>query len=244
MMGFNMTRNEGFYFLHIPKTAGRFFTHNVVVPLESILIDNNVHSFYNRDTYIAHQFWSKEITNNTYVTSLIRNPVKHFVSVYSHYAMLNNQAQRAVPVGLEEYNKNTMFDWMDTYYEYVSNIQSKNFLITDPGESFIYSDATKDCKVSNEIIFNRLKEVSLLIRSEDLKTNNIPKIHNKILTDLGIEYKKIDHKLQRASNYWNPDSTRIYNSLTNTDITKILDFNSIDSEVYNTKSLFYSLEKE
>ena len=235
------TTFDSFYFLHIPKTAGRFFTHNVVVPINDILVKNGINSFYNRDTYVAHQFWSKDITDQTYICSILRDPVKHMVSIYSHYTMLNDGAQRAIPVGSEDHDKNTMFEWMDKYSEYVSNIQSKNFLISNPDGGFIYSESTKNCFVNNEIIFNRLNNVKLLIKSEDLKVDNIDIIHKKILKDFDIEYNKIDYKMQRASNYWNPDSTRIYKSLSSAEIDKILEFNNVDSEVYNTKSLFYDL---
>lgn len=232
---------DSFYFLHIPKTAGRFFTHNIVVPINDILIENNIKSFYNRDTYIAHQFWVDGINDNTYVVSLIRDPIKHLVSVYSHYSMLDDGAQRSVPVGVEQYNKNTMFQWMDKYYEYVKNLQSKNFLISNPDGPFIYSTATKNCEVSNEKIFDRLEKVALILKSEDLSIGNIKKIQSKILSDFGIEHLDINHKIQRASNYWNPDSTRIYNSLTEKDKQYILDFNSVDAEVYSTSSLFYGI---
>ena len=237
-----MNKFDSFYFLHIPKTAGRFFNHNVVVPLDSTLTSNGINNFYNRDTYVAHQFWTEDITDKTYVTSLIREPVKHFVSVYSHYAMLNDEAQRAVPVGLEQYNKTTMFEWMEKYSEYLSNLQSKNFLMPRPEDSFVYGENTKSCIVEKDILFDRLKNVALLLRSEDLKASNIDKIHQKILNDFNIEYKGIDYKMQRASNYWNPDSTRIYNSLNSSDVNRILEFSSMDAEIFNTQSLFFDLD--
>lgn len=236
-----MSNFNSLYFLHIPKTAGRFFTHNVIVPLKPIVENNGVKSHYDRDTYVAHQFWADFIDSQTYTVSLLRDPVKHMVSVYSHYSMLNDGAQRAVPVGSLEYDKNTMFEWIEKYQNFVSNLQSKNFLISNPEGSFIYSEATKNCEVSNDIIFNRLKDVSLLIKSEDLKKENIDKIQEKILNDLDIKKPKIEYKMQKASNYWNPDSTRIFNSLNSKDIEKILHINSVDSEVYNTTSLFYGL---
>ena len=242
---------NSFYFLHIPKTAGRFFTHNIVVPLREPLINNGIHSFYDRETYVAHQHWGNFITKDTYVTSLIRDPIKHAVSSYCHYTMLDVTAQRTVPLGLEEYNKNDMFKWWEYHLDFISNQQSKNFLIEDPGINpdgtkigYGKSDIMKNCIVTKDIVIKKFEDVALLIKSEDLELSNINKIYKKILKDFNIENVDIKHKIQKASNYWNPDSTRIYNSLTEKDKERILSYSPVDAEIYNTSSLFHDFKKE
>ncbi len=235
---------DSLYFLHIPKTAGRYFTHNVVVPLAPIIKEYGIHSHYNRDTYVAHQFWADFINENTYVASLLRDPVEHMVSLYSHFSVLNDGAQHRIPIGAEEYNKDAMFEWMSRNNDTVKNIQSKNFLIKSVDGGFIYSPETRDCIVTKDIIFDRLKNVSLLIKSEDLTLKNTKNVYNKILTDLNIPLTPITQKIQSRANSWNPDSTRIYASLTDKEKEKILEFNSIDAEVYNTSSLFYDFSEE
>lgn len=243
--------HNSFYFLHIPKTAGRFFTHNIVVPLQEPLLKNNIHTFYDRDTYVAHQHWGDFIDKNTYVTSLMRDPIKYAVSSYAHYTMLDVGAQRTEPLGLEQYNKNDMFRWWEYHLDFLSNMQCKNFLINDPGtdengKKYGYGNSPimKNCIVTKEIILTRLEDVSLLIKSEDLHLSNISKIHNKILNDFNINNVEIKHKIQKASNYWNPDSTRIYNSLNKKDKERILSYSPIDAEIYNTSSLFYDFKKD
>lgn len=243
--------HNSFYFLHIPKTAGRFFTHNIVVPLREPLLKNNIHTFYDRDTYVAHQHWAAFINKETYVTSLIRDPIKHAVSSYAHYTMLDVGAQRTKPLGSEEHNKNDMFGWWEYHLDHLSNMQSKNFLIEDPGTAedgkkygYGNSPIMKNCIVTKEIIFKRLEDVSLLIKSEDLHLENISKIYNKILNDFNIYDVNINHKIQKASNYWNPDSTRIYNSLNEKDKERILSYSPVDAEIYNTSSLFYNFKKD
>lgn len=238
--------HNSFYFLHIPKTAGRFFTHNVVVPLTEIFLKNNIHSFYDRETYVAHQHWGNFIDKNTYVTSIIRDPIKHAVSSYCHFTMLDAGAQRTVPLELDEFNKMDMFKWWEYHLDFISNQQCKNFLIEDPGINedgtkigYGNSQVMKNCIVTKEIILKRLEDVSLLIKSEDLSLQNVNKVHNKILNDFDITNFEINHKIQKASNYWNPDSTRIYNSLDKKDKERILSYSPIDSEIYNTESLFY-----
>jgi hypothetical protein len=242
---------NSFYFLHIPKTAGRFFTHNIVVPLREPLMNNGIHSFYDRETYVAHQHWGNFITKDTYVTSLIRDPIKHAVSSYCHYTMLDVTAQRTVPLGLEEYNKSDMFKWWEYHLDFISNQQSKNFLIEDPGINpdgtkigYGKSDIMKNCIVTKDIVIKKFEDVALLIKSEDLELSNINKIYKKILKDFNIENVDIKHKIQKASNYWNPDSTRIYNSLTEKDKERILSYSPVDAEIYNTSSLFYDFKKE
>ncbi len=243
--------HNSFYFLHIPKTAGRFFTHNVVVPLREVLLKNNIHTFYDRETYVAHQHWANFITDKTYVTSLIRDPIKHAVSSYAHYTMLDSGAQRTVPLGAEEYNKEDMFRWWEYHLEFLSNQQCKNFLIEDPGISedgkkygYGNSPIMKDCIVTKDIILKRFENVSLLIKSDNLHLSNINKIYKKILKDFNIYNVEINHKIQKASNYWNPDSTRIYNSLNEKDKERILSYSPIDAEIYNTSSLFYNFDEE
>jgi hypothetical protein len=243
--------HNSFYFLHIPKTAGRFFTHNIVAPLRDPLIKNGIHSFYDREKYVAHQHWGNFIDKNTYVTSLIRDPIKHAVSSYCHYTMLDVTAQRTVPLGLEEFNKYDMFKWWEYHLDFISNQQSKNFLIEDPGIredgskiGYGESQIMKNCIVTKEIILKKLEDVSLLIKSENLSLQNVSNIHKKILGDFNIHNVEIKHKIQKASNYWNPDSTRIYNSLNEKDKEKIFSYSPIDAEIYNTSSLFYDFKKE
>lgn len=243
--------HNSFYFLHIPKTAGRFFTHNIVVPLQEPLLKNNIHTFYDRETYVAHQHWANFITDRTYVTSLIRDPIKHAVSAYAHYNMLDSGAQRTVPLGSGEYDKNDMFRWWEHNLEFISNMQCKNFLIEDPGKTedgrklgYGESEVMKNCLVTKDNIFKRLENVSLLIKSENLSLLNVTKIYDKILKDFDIHNVTINHKIQKASNYWNPDSTRIYNSLNEKDKEKILSYSPIDAEVYNTSSLFYNFVED
>lgn len=241
---------NSFYFLHIPKTAGRFFTHNVVVPLREPLINNGIHSFYDRENYVAHQHWGNFITKDTYVTSIIRDPIKHAVSSYCHFTMLDAGAQRTVPLALDEFNKIDMFKWWEYHLDFISNQQCKNFLIEDPGIrkdgtkiGYGNSQVMKNCTVTKEIILKKFEDVSLLIKSENLSLQNVNKIHNKILNDFGITDFKINHKIQKASNYWNPDSTRIYNSLDKKDKERILSYSPVDSEIYNTESLFYKFDR-
>jgi hypothetical protein len=241
--------HNSFYFLHIPKTAGRFFTHNIVVPISDVLSNNNIHTFYDRDTYVAHQHWGNFITKETYVTSLMRDPIKHAVSSYCHFTMLDSGAQRRVDFNLEEFNKMDMFKWWEYHLEYISNQQCKNFLIEDPGTrpdgtkiGYGRSDVMKNCLVTKDIMMTKLEDVALLIKSEDLHFSNVNKIYSKILNDFNIDNVEIKHKIQKASNYWNPDSTRIYNSLNNKDKERLLSYSPIDAEIYYTESLFHKFE--
>lgn len=160
--------------------------------------------------------------------------------------MLDAGAQRTVPLELDEFNKMDMFKWWEYHLDFISNQQCKNFLIEDPGINedgtkigYGNSQVMKNCIVTKEIILKRLEDVSLLIKSEDLSLQNVNKVHNKILNDFDITNFEINHKIQKASNYWNPDSTRIYNSLDKKDKERILSYSPIDSEIYNTESLFY-----
>lgn len=239
-----MNKNS-FYFLHTPKTAGRFFTHNVVVPLDPILLKNNIHNFYNRDTYIAHQHWANFITDNTYIVNLFRDPIAHTVSTYSHFSMLSHDAQRDVPVGDSKYNKHSMFDWLEKNHDSFSNMQSKSLLISELGgnaTTYFDSPNMKNCIPIKSIVIDKINKISLFLNSEDLLFKNIKNIHNKILDDFLIPRVNIKHSFQKHSNYWNPDSTRIFNSLNDVDKNKILEWANIDAEIFYTKGLFFNIK--
>jgi hypothetical protein len=237
---------DSFYFLHTPKTAGRFFTHNIVVPLDPILLKNGVHNFYNRDTYVAHQHWANFITDSTYVVNLFRDPISHTVSTYCHFSMLSHDAQRDVPVGDKKYNKNSMFDWLEENKDSFSNMQSKSLLIPELGgnaKTYFDSPNMKQCNPTTITVMDKINKVSLFLNSDDLAFNNIKKIHNKVLDDFLIPRINIEHSFQKHSNYWNPDSTRILNSLNDSDKNKILTWANIDSEIFYSKGLFFDIKE-
>lgn len=232
--------------MHIPKTAGRFFTHNIVVPLDPILLNHGIHNFYNRDTYVAHQHWANFITDNTYIVNLFRDPIAHTVSTYCHFSMLSHDAQRDIPVGDINYNKNSMFDWLEKYKDSFSNMQSKSLLISELGGNamtYFESPNMKQCIPNKDDVLKKVNKISLFLNSDDLIFQNIKKIHNKILDDFEIPRIDIQHIFQKHANYWNPDSTRILHSLNDDDKNKILSWADVDSEIFYTNKIFFNIKE-
>jgi hypothetical protein len=239
-------KKDSFYFLHTPKTAGRFFTHNIVVPLDPILLKNGVHNFYDRNTYVAHQHWAPFITDSTYIVNLFRDPIPHTVSAYCHFTMLSHDAQRKVPVGDERYSKHSMFDWLDKYEHSLSNFQSKSLLLSELGnnvKTYFDSQNMIECVPTTTAVMEKINKVSLFLNSEDLAFSNVKKIHNKILDDFSIPRVDIKHSFQKHSNYWNPDSTRILNSLNDADKERILKWANIDAEIFHSNGLFFNIKE-
>jgi hypothetical protein len=80
-----------------------------------------------------------------------------------------------------------------------------------------------------------------LIKPEDLSENNIEKIQNKILLDLKIFDKKITNRPYNFQEYSNSQSKEIYETLTKKEKEKIKTLSSVDSEIYETHSLFHDI---
>ena len=79
-----MSNYNKFYFLHIPKTGGRFFTKYIVNQIEDALKQNNIDIIKPPDNALKHGGWHKDIDDNTYIVSVFRDPVEFFISAISH----------------------------------------------------------------------------------------------------------------------------------------------------------------
>jgi len=231
---------NSFYFLHIQKTGGRDFVFNVVESIKPTLLKNNIKFLDNDINETSHSQWRKDITNMTYVASIIRDPCKQAISFYVHSHTIDN-------FGNKNNNNftlsvNDFFDWFYQNESVMKNYQSKNFILStiENKESFS-QDFAKNNLINKNDVFEKIKKVSLLLKSEVLKQENVDKIKNKIFNDFDI----IDYSIDKI--YWdNPEnkninSTMIYNLLTEQQKEQIRSISNIDTEIYETDDFFYKL---
>lgn len=97
-----------------------------------------------------------------------------------------------------------------------------------------------DTDINKDFLMRKLKRVNLLLRQDDLKNIDYNLLLNKILSDLGIEgdYKVADNL---DKNYYSNDaSSALYKSLDIFDKQRIEALMSVDMEIYNDDSLFWS----
>lgn len=240
-----MNSFNSFYFLHIPKTGGRLFFYNVLSPLKDIFLESNIKELNilrvnSLRNYSDHSQWKKEIDSLTYVSSIFRDPCKHMVSLYTHSQTVGRDQ---MVFRNNDIDKNTLFDWLEENEDGAKNYQSKHLILpTVIKDENGYKQFLNNGIITKDNILDRINQLSLLIKPEDLSENNIEKIQKKILLDLKIPNKKITNRPYNFQEYSNSQSKEIYETLTKKEKEKIKLINNIDCEVYETPSLFCNIE--
>lgn len=230
---------DSFYFLHIRKTGGRFYIHAYLNQIKETIIKENIKYLDDRVGLSDHSQWRDDINNSTYITSIIRDPVEHVISFYSHKTLLDDGG-RVPKQKQQELTKKEFFDWYTEKQNLLRNYQSKNFInSTIMGTEKI--NPYQNNEINKKDLLDRINQVALLVKSTTLTNENIPIIQNKILDDLGIKDKYIDPKKVIQSDFENPYSKNLYNSLTNKEKEYIRSISDIDSEIYETETLFWNV---
>jgi len=251
----NNTKYSEFHQIHIPKTAGTLLCTFLNANLTPILLKNNFKIFgYNEQT-MRHHGWGP-VTENQYLVSSFRNPskrmVSHFFQMLSHPAVDNIKVTREnryiYDIGsrvnnYEQPTKNEFFNWIEKNDKWLSNYQSKNFFYR-ADDLFIPKCilglagplSIKD--FNKPEVLDNIKRVNLLIKSENLKTENFENILNKILNDYNLKNDKpinLDYNNRNRSK----KSFEFYNSLSLKEVEYIESLNTLDLEIYNTESFFW-----
>jgi hypothetical protein len=236
---------NSFYFLHIPKTGGRLFFYNVLFPLKNILVEAkikelNILEMNGPINYYDHSQWKKEINSSTYISSIFRDPCKHMVSLYTHSQTVNRNQLISRNNNID---KNTLFEWLEQNEDGAKNYQSKHLVLpTVIKDENGYKQFLNNEIITKNNVLNKINQLSLLIKPEDLSENNIEKIQRQILLDLKIPNKKITNRPYNFQEYNNSQSKEIYETLTKKEKEKIKLISNIDCEVYETPSLFCNIE--
>lgn len=231
---------KNIYFLHIPKTAGRFAYQNLLMELEGSLNEGQVRiDVHNQTGVSSHQAWcTTYIEDTTYIISIMRDPVKHLVSLYCHTQAISINGERISPLGGPTINKKDFFNWINQ--EWLSNYQSKNIMVEKESTTrFTHKELFKKPITELEPVKQKLSRINLLLRNEDLTEANIVKIRKKILEDLGIEATSVSTNFVVNPNFSNEDSTNLYNSLTKAEKDVIYKFSPIDKQIYEDDSYFW-----
>jgi hypothetical protein len=219
---------DSFYFLHIQKTGGRSYMDNILNPIKKTLLDSKIMLLNRERNGSDHNQWIDEITDLTYITSTFRDSCKQVVSLYVHnkiYKLENN------------INKEDFLKWFKNNEIFLTNFQSKN-MILHPN----YKVYEVNCSnMTKEDILNKISKISLFFKPEILQEKNQLTIQNKILSDLQITNAKFKNYKWQENRYKNFQSKEIYESLTKKEKNYIKTVNFIDSEIYETDSLFWKI---
>lgn len=220
------------YFLHIPKTGGRYLINSALYSLVRPLEANNINNM--QEDY-SHLGWHKDITESTYIISLFRDPVEQLVSLYSHVQVLDNLGDPRKDISDPKLTKEDMFAWLYKDEEGARNFQAKNLLRTGMVETRL-----SDIKLTSRLeVEPRLKRVNLLIRTTTLDVIDFRVIVDKICDDLSIN-RITNYQRVHKSSFKNPESKKLLLSLTESDKEELKKFSSIDVDIYNDDSLFWT----
>jgi hypothetical protein len=93
--------------------------------------------------------------------------------------------------------------------------------------------------IDTKLLMDRVNRTNLIIRHSDLKDIDYDILINKISQDLGIRLN-IDTSLIDKERYKNNNSGLLFNKLSGEDINKIYKNFSLDKEIYDNESLFWT----
>lgn len=243
-----MPKYNKVYFLHIPKTGGRFFTKYIINQIKPILKENGIDILPLPEKVKKHGGWHEGIDDNTYIITVFRDPVEFFVSAIAHMVadqqrMVDKDNDFVITAreNIIDISKEFLFDKLDQI-KYLKDFQSQNFIL-NPQEAFILKQA-KDYYDENfvfdkNLIYQRIARVNLMIRHKDLKHMDYNILIKKISKDLEIDIP-IDLSSADREEYKNSSSDALFNKLNEDDITKIYNNFLFDKEIYDNDSLFWT----
>lgn len=235
------------YFLHIPKTGGRFLTKYILRPMEKGLQDNKIELVQVQENVMQHGGWSSIIDDQTYIISVFREPAEFFVSAVCH--MVASQKGLIDEVNwhilkdndqMLSVSKDNLYEALSKWY-YINNFQSQNFILQPTEKSIIQQstiDRQRDPIIDKSLVYKRVNRTNLMIRHKDLKEMDYSLLVKKISTDLGVDIV-IDLSNINKQHFKNHASETLFNSLTQEDKDTINSKFELDNEIYNNDSLFW-----
>lgn len=239
---------KSFYFLHVPRTGGKFVKKYIIDPIskelesngikiienEKFIDKNNPNIFWPND----HVGWSGKINPDTYVFSVFREPISWACSFFTQLQYWGNGATTpytGVTKDSIKIDKDEMIQFYKTE-KYVQDYQSKNFISTALTGTIIsilkHSVKQNAAGENKELLLKRLNRVNLLVRNKDLNDPN--KIIEKIESDLGIKIQyRVPNDVDMSYN-GNDAAKSLFASLSNFERDIIASALPIDIEIYNS----------
>jgi hypothetical protein len=220
----NNKKYDKFYFLHIPKTGGRYFKKIAAYPLslESKKKGKNL-------TFLippAHNGWIPEIDENTYVVSIVRDPVKLVCSWRLYFG--NDGKNQGLDMNDEHFLK-IVKDGMFSHLRkenWLHNFQSKNLT-----KHYKYFNGPENYEeVDEKLLYENLKRIDFLFTQDYLESNPVD-VCRKIFSDHEESFPASE--LPEYNNFRQINSKILYDSLSEDEIEEIKSYFKLDIEIYN-----------
>lgn len=214
------------YHLHTPKTGGIFLKIKLIRPLEIYCGLETISNCF-------HEAWSL-VEDDTYVISSFREPIRRIVSHYCHFMEANDDA---LP-NLDGFRK-----WYKNNKTYISNYQSKNFLVTAdlsvPKNVLRSTPIFINVELDENKLFENLRRTNLLIRDNQFSDVHLDQVKLKIIQDCNLV--NTFHVKDFPSNYNSREtSVNLFAQLSQSDIDSIKEDNELDYKVYLDNSLYWN----
>ncbi len=233
---------DNVYHLHTPKTGGIWFNTHVLdeiqVSIERAKIEYRV----------DHASWTG-ITDSTYIINIWRDPAKRIVSHFAY--SVENFSGKELYEGYdnwtqEKYKEITvenLMAWVEENEPFLANYQSK-FLVHEKknvkiGPFYLDDPEFNSLVIDEELLFERVLRVNLLLRNTQLSHANQQVFMDKILNDLMIPYVKPNYVIDKDANA-SKESNRLWSELSPTQIAYLYEFNKLDSHVFFSDSFFWN----
>jgi len=240
---------DSFYFLHIPKTDGRRFIDLILLDIKdnNPQIDfpgGNLMGNYLGDPFTAHQGWIPEITDNTYVFCMMRDPIRRAVSYYVFSRLQKIKQDK----GFDNYTSINFtkegFITSIEYEKHIQNISSRMLLYNTTSHAYNQFFYDKDLSVHDKdlmyILAKRIDRINLFLKSETFSSMDKKDLMEKICTDLGVNNLEISSKKQQfESSYTEKESSKLYNLLTDSDKEYLKQYFDVDYYIYEREDLFW-----
>lgn len=242
-----MSQYNKIYFLHIPKTGGRFLTKYILDPLSNVLKENNIELIKLPENVLKHGGWHQSIDDNTYIISIFRDPAEHFVSIIAHMIAneqgVMDQNQNFI---VNDKAKNLDIDKKEIYsvmeeLQYLRNFQAQNFLLEPNGEPILHTSRrlyNHKQHFDIDLIYERINRTNLLIRHQDLQSMDYSLLLNKLSVDLELGLK-LDLSTINKQYFKNIASEKLFNKLNDIDKSFIYQNFNFDKEIYENNYLFW-----
>lgn len=219
--------SDSVYFLHIPKTGGRFIRNNIFRYLGEHLSTTGIDA-KSMDIQVSHKGISS-LKDNQYSFSFFRDPVKRMVS---HYLFFNAIFSENFSVE----DKNIMMDWIESESN-LYNYQSKYLSYYDHNlyENFNHIPFP-ETDINN--VKATISSLNRFHRTSDINNNLVLSIFNDVQDYLDLPEKVLDRPIIIVGTEVNVASENMYSLLSESDKQLIAELNSVDMEIYNTDTLF------
>jgi hypothetical protein len=246
-----MSKYNKVYFLHIPKTGGRFLTKSILRPMENALKDNRIELVKSPEDMRQHAGWPSWIDEQTYIITVFRDPCEFFVSAVCH-----SEAGKKKMIDKDNWHilkdmgesltvsKEELFDTL-MRWDYLENFQSRNLMIGPEDKSVIQqamADHSQNKLVNESSAYDKLKRINLVIRHEDLKKMDYSLLVKKISDDLEVDIE-IDLSNINGDIFKNKASEILFNSLNQKEKDIISQMFTLDKKIYEDDSLFWQPNK-